>query len=524
MKHVQKKTETRNRSPLTALDEYINKVYVLILLLVPAACQCAGILYTTEKLCGLFPTVSWSLLIVFDCTCLIYLMIGIFFIRTGFKDGAVIAKKLKQAKIFLVVIMFTQYNFILYMIPSTEFWGYALLFVIATAFFLDIKMVAVTSLEITVSLGISWVLSGETLLPIKDSLFIPNLIGRIVCIVLTLAFILIFTYLIKHFLVNAKKDEMQRNNDKVTNVLNSVRVLSEQLFRAGTVLCQITENESASAQELSATSELLLENSNRLGDKTKESMSNLSELNKWEGVVFENVEKVERTTKGLWDKANDNEILLGDLHTINQEVSASMSTTIQVAEALAVAVKEINMTLELIHEISSSTNLLALNASIEAARAGEAGRGFAVVASEVGTLANSTKESLEEVKAVITRVQRNVNEITLHIEDNSTKIEKQNEYLKQVFSGMKDMTELLKVSVEAVNTMGEVQNKQSEVIKNTVAINSDIAENIYIENGQFVSINEMVESNVRDITGMTEQVNVINKMVDEINKMLKVEE
>ena len=43
----------------SALDEYINKVYILILLLVPGACQCAGLLYTTEKILGLFPTVSW---------------------------------------------------------------------------------------------------------------------------------------------------------------------------------------------------------------------------------------------------------------------------------------------------------------------------------------------------------------------------------------------------------------------------------------------------------------------------------
>lgn len=112
----------------SALDEYINKVYVLILLLVPGACQCAGLLYTTEKILGLFPTVSWTTLIIFDITCLIYMSIGIFFVKTGFVDGLVSPRKLKAAKIFLIIIMFTQYNFILYMIPSTEFWGYALLF------------------------------------------------------------------------------------------------------------------------------------------------------------------------------------------------------------------------------------------------------------------------------------------------------------------------------------------------------------------------------------------------------------
>ncbi|MBQ6889352.1 MAG: hypothetical protein IJN54_17790 [Lachnospiraceae bacterium] len=449
---------------------------------VPGACQCAGLLYTTEKLLGLFPMVSWSSLIVFDFTCLIYMAIGIYFVRTGFENGCVAPSKQKAAKSFLLIIMFTQYNFILYMIPSTEFWGYALLFVIATAFFLDVKLVLGTATEITVSLIVSAFISGDTLLPVQDILFIPNIVARIVCIVLTLAFIVIFTYLVSRFLVNAKKDEMERNNEHVQNVLLAVQSLSENLYAAGTNLFQISENESASAEELAATSEVLLESSNMLGEKTEKSMFNLSELNKWEVVVADNVEKVELTSKELLENAKDNEKLLSGLQSVNSEVSTSMLTTIEVAEKLSGAVNEIGVTLKLINEISSSTNLLALNASIEAARAGEAGRGFAVVAQEVGNLANSTKESLEVVETVIARVQNNVNEITLHVEENSQKLEKQNEYFSNVFKSIQDMTNLLNVSVDAINTMGEAHNEQAAVIKNTVSINQDIAESIRNEN------------------------------------------
>lgn len=157
---------------LSALDEYINKVYILVLLLVPGACQCAGILYTFEKFMGWLPTVNWTALIIFDVTCLIYLMTGIFFIKTGFADGLVKSNKLKAGKIFLVVIMFIQFNFILYMIPSTDFWGFAFFFVVLTTFFLDYKMVTVTSLEIAVSLIVSWIIRANVLLPLRDSMFV----------------------------------------------------------------------------------------------------------------------------------------------------------------------------------------------------------------------------------------------------------------------------------------------------------------------------------------------------------------
>jgi len=514
-------TEKKYKS---ALDEYINKVYVLILLLVPGACQCAGLLYTTEKILGLFPTVSWIALIIFDVTCLLYLSIGIYFVKTGFTDGFVSPGKLKAAKVFLVVIMFTQYNFILYMIPSTEFWGYALLFVIAVAFFIDVKVVIITALEIMISLVISWFVRGHALLPVKDALFIPNVIARVVCLLLTLLFIVILTYLISHFLVNAKKDEMERNNEKVMNVLDSVQTLSDRLQNAGISLSQISENESASAEELADTSEQLVRSSNLLSAKTDESMANLGELSKWESVVAESVEKVESSSKELLDKSAANQNLLNDLQAINSEVSESMKQTTDIAEKLSAAVQEIGVTFNLISEISNSTNLLALNASIEAARAGEAGRGFAVVATEVGNLANSTQESLTEVKTVIERVQNNVKDINMQIDENSSKLGTQNEYFADVFSSMQDMIELLNISVNAIGTMGEAHNNQAEVIHKTVTINQDIAESIKNENEQFVSISAMAKSNVSDTAEVAMQAGTINSMVEEMSQLLKIEE
>lgn len=514
-------TEKKYKS---ALDDYINKIYVLILLLVPGACQCAGLLYTTEKIFGLFPTVNWAALITFDITCLIYLLIGIYFIKTGSINGFVSPNKLKAAKIFLVIIMFIQYNFILYMIPSTEFWGYALLFVIAVAFFIDVKVVIITASEITLSLIISWFIKGDTLLPIKDALFMPNIISRIVCLFLTLLFIVILTYLIRKFLVNAKKDEIERNTEQVKNVLMAVQALSENLYTAGLSLSQISENESASAEELAATSEQLVESSNLLSDKTNESMANLKELSQWENVVADNVKKVETTSRNLLDKSGENEKFLNDLHTINDEVSNSMSETTNITQKLSEAVQEIGVTLNLINDISSSTNLLALNASIEAARAGEAGKGFAVVATEVGTLANNTQESLKVVQEVIERIQQNVKDIAFQVEENSAKLGIQNNYLENVFKYMKDMTELLNISVNAIETMGEAHRKQAEVIKRTIFINQNIAESIRNENEQFNSINHMVENNANNTTEVTNQANAINDMVDKITKLLKQEE
>ena len=59
--------------------------------------------------------------------------------------------------------------------------------------------------------------------------------------------------------------------------------------------------------------------------------------------------------------------------------------------------------------ISSSTDLIAINASIEASRAGTAGKGFAVVAQEIRRLADSCADTASHIQEVSEEVTGAVN-------------------------------------------------------------------------------------------------------------------
>ncbi len=71
--------------------------------------------------------------------------------------------------------------------------------------------------------------------------------------------------------------------------------------------------------------------------------------------------------------------------------------------------QEISRIIDIIGNISERTTVLALNASMQATAAGEAGRGFSVIAEEIQHLAESSRESTEQIGALVRNIQQEAN-------------------------------------------------------------------------------------------------------------------
>lgn len=283
-----------------------------------------------------------------------------------------------------------------------------------------------------------------------------------------------------------------------------VASVADSVGTANTNACDISavmEELSATMEEVASAVNTVNGNVAEIGNEVNSITSASQEMNDYAAEMQNRAEDMKE--KAVSNKENTSRMIAEIIDTLKAAIEESRS------------VERVNELTDEILSVSSQTNLLALNASIEAARAGEAGKGFAVVADEIRKLADSTRETANNIQSInalvtqaVNKLANNSNAIVEYIDQTimpdydrfvDTGVQYRNDAayvngimddfeakalnLRNIMQDTADSIRDISTAIEeSANSVGNAANSTTILVQNIDTVNSEMATNQDISN------------------------------------------
>lgn len=310
--------------------------------------------------------------------------------------------------------------------------------------------------------------------------------------------------------INQFLDILQNTIGKIVECSKNLDNMINSVGENVTVSNDNAQDVSSAMEELSATMQEIAATIQTVNDNTESVGKNVVDIADKTGQINDYSQDMRERADSLAKSADENK-------RTTDEMVGNIVGTLKKAIEDSKSVERVNELTGEILNISSQTNLLALNASIEAARAGEAGKGFAVVADEIRQLADSSRDTANNIQAI----NEHVTSAVYQLIDNSNKIINYIEetiladYDSFVQAGAQYNEDACYIS-ETMQEFAEKTEKLKELMKNTVesieGISSGVEQSANAVTSSAVSTSQLVEQMNSIDKEMSESRNTVGEL------------
>ncbi len=265
----------------------------------------------------------------------------------------------------------------------------------------------------------------------------------------------------------------------------------------------ITGHLASDSEKVNTSTTQIADNAKEQSSQTSNVATSMEELNASFEDVARNTSMAADSSKAASELAQSGGDVVSKSVSGMDNIANSVQETAKSIGALGKSSEQIGEIIQVINDIASQTNLLALNAAIEAARAGEQGRGFAVVADEVRKLAERTTSATNEIGEMISGFQHEITSAvdsmksgTLEVEAGVELSRNAGDSLQQIMEAAQNVTDM----VQQIATAAEEQSSTGTDISANVETVSTLT--------QYTADSAQQSSDtVNDMSALVQQLN-----------------